>query len=431
MNRRHFLKLGLFSVAGSALPGAGLANPKQAVTNGNVGMGAAYYIPGNTQKSLYYEGKSIFDHPELMRDMREFDGSPVLLTRVDAQDGSLVRKILPVAGHSVEVHPTVNTGVVNGQNAKTIVAFEPSTLSLQAYLEFESGTRSGGHSEYLPDNQTMIITERKEYTNYSGSKEAHYGSLSIRDNLTLKPLERYSCGGIAPHDINLLEDGKHVAVSNYGSTNWPSGSTGLDRYRVEPCVTIIDVASGKIVERFAPPEPTSEYRHLAATNPARVFVLQNREDHSSAYHDIKSKLDSLYRPTLNKTRQTTGASLPIVQIDFSNSDSTRLLAADPSEMLRGQSIRHDPVHDEVIASFPESDCVVIFSGEDGSLVRVIHTGKDGLLTPRGLALHPDGEHYVVAGDNANIFAYKRGSHVINRDLCVYPRLYRHSHMTAA
>jgi hypothetical protein len=429
MDRRDFLRYGLLAFSAPLLPRFAAASPSQGSSAGADGV--AFYVPGNVQNTLYFEGVKIDKHPVLTRGMREFDGHPVLLTRVDASDGSVLRAILPVLAHSIEVHPNRTTGVVNGQNSETMVAFDPHTLDLQAFIDFEEGVVGGGHSDYLPDDATMVVTERLPYGPFSGSAENHYGFVTIRENSSLKLLERYSCGGIAPHDINLLEDGKHAAVSNYGSTNWPVGSVGLDRYRVEPSVTVLEVASGKIVERYVPPKPNAEYRHLAAASPSRVFGLQNREDHVSRYHEIKGGGDELYRTKLAKMQFTAGASLPVVHVNFEEEPTATLLSTDAASMLRGQSIRYEPVHDEVIATFPESDCVVVFSAVDSSVVRVHHTDRDGLFVPRGVALHPDGKHYVVAGDHENIYVYERGTHKLKRDMCVYPSLYRHSHMTAA
>ena len=285
MQRREFFKLSLMALAGGMVPRYAGAAPWRAEKTPPIEKTAAFYVPGNAQKTLYFEGVPIREHPELARAMRKFEGSPVLLTRVDEADRSVRRALFPVKGHSVEVHPNGRTAVCNGQNAATMVAFDPTTLDMLALLEYEDGFLAGGHSVYLPDGKTMVVTERLPYTRYKGTPAAHYGRLAIRDNDSLSLLDKFSCGGIAPHDINLLEDGKHVAVSNYGSTNWPEGQLGYDRYRVDPSVVILEVATGKVVERYdylSRPGPNQSLeRHEAYQNPVRPMVgaLDHRSRH--------------------------------------------------------------------------------------------------------------------------------------------------------
>ena len=99
-------------------------------------------------------------------------------------------------------------------------------------------------------------------------------------------------------------------------------------------------------------------------------------------------------------------------------------------MLRAQSVTYDPIHDQAIATFPGADRVLVFSG-DGRLVREIDTvASGGLRVPRGLCLHPDGEHYAVAGDFQDIAVFRRGDHVRVPDRSVYALLFGHSHITA-
>ncbi len=67
----------------------------------------------------------------------------------------------------------------------------------------------------------------------------------------------------------------------------------------------------------------------------------------------------------------------------------------------------------------------------GAVKHVMRTDRMGLRRPRGLALHPDGVHYVVSGSWENVFVFRRGSHELVRDACRYEVLFDHSHLAIA
>ena len=430
MERREFLRLLGAAGVTAALPWA---------TTGCAGLGgerrrsAVYYVPGNALPDLYYKGMPILRSPELTRDLPKLHrGRFTLLTRLDEKDRSIRRTILPLGGHDVTVRGDGATAVCNARDGGNMVSFDPVSLALDVHLQYDADRRGGGHSVYLPDGQTMAVVERRPYAYYAGDPVAHYGRLAIRDSKTLELIEDYSSGGVTPHDIELLHDGKHVAVSNYGSTTWPRGQAGYNLYVVEPSVAVIELASGKTVHKYVPTEPASEYRHLAAHSIDRIFVLQNTSTSLQEYQAMMSENDRIYSPVLATTKHTGDASLPVVRVDFSSDAPPKLLTtADPRAMIRGQSITYDPVHDEVLATFPGSGSVVAFSGSDGSVRHVTHTGELGLSVPRGIALHPDGRHYAVGGNMANVFVFERGSHEMAGDLSFYTPVYKHSHLTAA
>jgi hypothetical protein len=100
-------------------------------------------------------------------------------------------------------------------------------------------------------------------------------------------------------------------------------------------------------------------------------------------------------------------------------------------MRHGLSIRYDPVHDQAIATFPSAHRLMIFDGASGAVVHDFDTRQSGLKFPCGVTLLPDGKHYAVTGYWENLYVFERGSHRLNRDLCLYPVFFGHSHITAA
>jgi len=393
---------------------------------------AAYYVPGYHPEYAFYKGGSIILHPDFNSHIPAgYKDRVTLMARVDERDGSVRRNVFPVRGHDIAVRADGRHAVFNSQNGTTMVSFDPVSLEMDVYLEFEASMAGGGHSVYLPDGNTMAVTERQIYRPFSGRAADHYGRIGIRDNTTLKLLETYDCQAIAPHEVNLTADGKHLVVASYGSTNWPEHEEGPHRYIVEPAISVLELASGKLVDRYVPEAADSEYRHLAAYSLDRIFVLQNAKSSFKDVHELMATRDDVYLPDLLGEDNLGDVPKPVVRADFSSGRDIRQVGSrDARQMVRAQSITYDPVHDEVIASFTTSNYLLVLAGADGSLKRAIETTTMGLRLPRGIVLHPDGLHYAVGGGWNDIYLFERGSHRLVRERCQYTYNFEHSHITA-
>lgn len=88
---------------------------------------------------------------------------------------------------------------------------------------------------------------------------------TIRDPQTLKIRERSLTYGIDPHDIRLTEDGKYIVAANYGSTvSAKTGKHTVPRTVVQASITVVEVSSGKLVDKKVTGKGNVELRHLAA-----------------------------------------------------------------------------------------------------------------------------------------------------------------------
>ena len=67
---------------------------------------------------------------------------------------------------------------------------------------------------------------------------------------------------------------------------------------------------------------------------------------------------------------------------------------------------------------------------DGAKV-TIRTDRLGLRYPRGVALHPDGVHYVVWGSWSDLFTFRRADHEVVRPRRHYETFFEHSYLTIA
>lgn len=393
---------------------------------------AVFFTPGAAQDDLLVEGVPITRHPRLARGLRPIPGTPCLLTRFSEADGAIDRAVLPVVGHSVDVRSDGGSAVVAGKHT-TLVRFDPQSLDLLRHAEFEDGIHGSGHAVHLPDG-SLAVGECRHMVAWSGTPEAHFGRISIRDSETLETLALYSSGGMFPHEISLLEDGRHLAIAHYGSTGWPRGQAGFDRYRVEPSLVVMELSSGRIVERYVPPSPSAEYRHVAAHALDRIFVMQNALVPIEHFHEAMGDRSGGETPGAEPERRVTEGSFPLLHLDFTRpveAGRANALAADRDAMFRGQSLVYDPVHDEVLATFTRSQSVVAFSAADGRPLRVVRTDRLGLRDPRGIALHPDGLHYAVSGTHQDVFLFRRGDHTLVPERRLHAPTRQVSHLTAA
>jgi DNA-binding beta-propeller fold protein YncE len=393
-----------------------------------------FLVPGYEPDAAYLRGKPLRLDADAARALPVgHDGSVTLVSRIDPGAGTVRRALMPLAGHAIAVAPGGAEAVWVAMNEPVMVRFATATLDLIRIVRpHAEGFAFGGHAVFAPDHRVVLVSERRDpFMAYAGSAEPHYGRISVRDPVSLAVLDAWDCHGIAPHDLTLTADGRHVVVANYGSTAWPKGRDapfpGID-YGVEPCITVLELATGALAAKIPGTQRATEVRHVAAHRLDRIFGLQVR---ATSLGDAQRSLlgfDEVYEFDRSEREGLGYLPVPVLLADASSATATaRSLEPAGVRMVRGQSIVADPVHDEAIATFTWSNTIAVIGG-DGSVRRLIATDRLGLRRPRGIALMPDGESYAVAGDWENIFIFRRGSHDVVREACVYETFYGHSHL---
>jgi len=392
----------------------------------------AVYVPGYFPDSAYANGKPLAQNRRFNRAIK---GQPVhkMLTRVGF-DGSVRQTLLPVAAHDVEVAPDRSIGVLCSMDGEQHTAFDPETLELAAIgPSLGDGWHGGGHAVYLDGGSTVILSERAPSTPYEGSFEKHYGRLTVRDPKTLKIAETYSTHGIDPHDIRLTADDKYIVAANYGSTiSAKTGKFTLPRGVVQASITVVEVSSGKLVDKRITGRGDTELRHLAAGRLDRIFAIQAR--YGSDHDDSRQLRDEnvAYESDISTDPGYNYMAAATLKYDAARNRLTKMGDAKSTKLMRhGLSIRYDDRHDEAIATYPTTHRVMVFDGATGAVSNVLDTRAVGLRYPAGVTLLPDGRHYAVTGHWENMFVFERGTHRLVRELCLYPVFFGHSHITAA
>ncbi|MHA6324303.1 DUF1513 domain-containing protein [Roseivivax sp. CAU 1753] len=432
MDRRSLL-IGLSALATTSLTGCDTGSGH--VQAPDVTRGAhtwsAIYVPGYALQGVVPENE-----PADSRRRRQRAEQGTLLTRI-APDGTVRQAAFPVIGHDVAISPDGRVGFFGRMGYKSRgstahhVIFDPETLEMIGTGRPPgSEWRGGGHGVFLPEGP-LLTTERAPMAAYSGRPEAHHGRLSLRDPMTLREIASISSHGIDPHEVRLLPDGRHVAVANYGSVA-AEGDTRLSAPRrvVAPSVTVIDIASGALVDAYRTDDPDMELRHIALGAEGRILGIRARLAPEGADRALQRDLGDGPKDI---TAEGATAFLPAAPLLFhaGAQDGQPLAQGRPEAELRhGLSVEYDPRHDEFIASFPSSHRLMVFDGRTGRLRHSIDTRAHGLRYPCGIALLPGQDLYAVAGFWENLLMFRRGTHRPERALSHRPLLYGHSHMTA-
>lgn len=433
VDRRSVLTGGaLLALAGAVSPKAEAA-PNPAANSSKALKKSAVFVPGYFPEYAFANGKPVATNRRMARAIKDPKGIAKMLTRI-GMDGSVRQTLLPVAAHDVEVAPDGSVGILCGFEADGHCAFDPKTLDLVATApSWREGWRGGGHAVYLDGGKTLIVSERAPAQPAKGGLEHLYGRLTIRDPETLKITESYSTHGVDPHDIRLIEDGKYIVAANYGSVvSSKTGQHTVPRSVAEASITVIETASGKLVDKKKTGARDTELRHLAAGGLDRIFAIQvrygsDREDsRQHAGEDVAYELDRTTEVGLNYMGAAT------LKYDARAKSLTKMGSPGDRKLMRhGLSIKYDERHDEAIASFPSAHQLMVFDGVSGDVARRIDTQKLGMRYPCGITMLPDGQHYAVAGYWENLFVFERGTHRLVRELCLYPMFFGHSHITAA
>ncbi len=427
MRRRAFLKSATALAAAASLPVSVSATAA-------VRRSGAVFVPGYRIARAYFAGWPALDHPRLARAVpKDYGGIVRMITRV-GPEGETEQALFPVNGHDVAVSPDGRLGFFSGFEDAGMAAFDLATLDMVARAEAAGdGWRGGGHAVYVDGGRLLAVTERAPSGGYRGEPDRHFGQVTLRDPESLKVVERMSCHGIDPHEIRLLADGEHVAMANYGST-FPAGfqSHSVPRHIVEPSVTIVNLKSGKLAEKYVTGSREMELRHICLADRDAIVAIQAALGPPGSDQGFRRTEAYVYESELSSASDWAFTPAPPLLLRRGDSGGFATLGPDRLRpaMRHGLSIEYDATHGEAIATFPASHRVMVFDGRTGDLKQAIDTSGQGLDYPCGLTLLPDGEHYAVTGFWKNLYVYERGTHRLVRDRCSYATFFGHRHIVS-
>jgi hypothetical protein len=113
-----------------------------------------------------------------------------------------------------------------------------------------------GHGRYGADGAHLYVTE---------SRSDGTGVITVRDGKSFALLGQFPSYGAEPHDCQLVDDSRVLAITNGGGV--------LDDAASPPSVTFVDVRTTKLVERVLIDEPRINAGHLVVTPKKQLVIV--------------------------------------------------------------------------------------------------------------------------------------------------------------
>lgn len=185
----------------------------------------------------------------------------------DAQGNLQCRVALPGRGHDA-------LALAGKPGHVLFVSRRPGTYLLEVdmlngqitrQLEAASDSHFYGHAAQSADGKLIFTTENHFATGQ--------GRIGVRDSDTYQLLASYPSGGIGPHQLALMPDGQHVVIANGGILTHPDKPRKkLNIASMQPNLSYLHLASGKLVATCKPPHHQLSLRHLDVNAAGQVFV---------------------------------------------------------------------------------------------------------------------------------------------------------------
>jgi len=391
---------------------------------------ATFYVPGYRPRRMLYQGIPLSHHPKFTEGINKNYQGPRTMVSQFKWDGKVRRKVFPLKGHQITVSKHSSIAFYNSIDHPTMASFDRESLQLDRLIYPHSKKFvGGGHALFTDDGTCLINLERKNFRPFQGNIKNHYGAIVIRDSSSMKVLTVYSCYGINPHEIRMV-DKNTVAVSNYGSTDWP-----LDRQQqaypfvVEPSITLVNIRDGALVNKFVCPNKELELRHLAVDKRGGIVAIQTRLMEAKEERSYSKHNSQVYEADDTVNYKLWFGPAPLLSVSGRKVDSISL--PEPMDQRQGQSILYDPQYDQFIVTYTSSHRIAIVDAENFTVKHVIKTDECGIFYPRGIQLLPDNIHYAVSGSWRNIKIFKRGTHqsTESEQSIRYETFSGHSHMS--
>lgn len=233
-----------------------------------VGIGAA-------AGSLPQLGWAVVGNPALIAAGKEGADSYVL-QGLDEAGGSLFRIPLPARGHAACAHPLRAEAVGFARRPGTFALVIDCTDGNVAHrLSPPDGNQFNGHGAFSADGSVLMTSEVVA--------ETSEGRVGLWDTEGYRRIGEWATGGIGPHDMKLLADGR-LAIANGGIVTDPKDRAKLNIGHMRPNLTVLatDGTANEVME-LAPDLWPNSIRHLAlAADGTLAFAMQWEGDPEEA-----------------------------------------------------------------------------------------------------------------------------------------------------
>ena len=175
---------------------------------------------------------------------------------LDGETLSTARIPLTFLAHGFALHPTERRrAVVLEKRGAGAASVDLVSREVLGELEPMTGHHFYGHGSFTADGGALLAIETELATNA--------GVISIRDPRSFAVIDRFPTYGEAPHDCCLVDGGKTLAITNAGGA--VDGAV--------PCVSFVEVANRKLVDKFEVGESAINTGHIAVARDREFIVV--------------------------------------------------------------------------------------------------------------------------------------------------------------
>ena len=139
-----------------------------------------------------------------------------------------------------------------------------------------------GHAAFTPDGGLLMAAEN----DFDGER----GMIGLYDSTDgYRRVGEFFSGGIGPHEMRLHPDARHLLVANGGMLTHPNtGRAVLNRDTMVPTLSLIDFASGTVVDQAVLPEDLHQLsiRHFAVAADGLVAIGLQDQLRASAHRPL-------------------------------------------------------------------------------------------------------------------------------------------------
>ncbi|HRI53565.1 MAG TPA: DUF1513 domain-containing protein, partial [Pseudomonadota bacterium] len=174
---------------------------------------------------------------------------------------------IPFLAHGIAIDPgDPSRAVLFEKKGPGACLVDLRTRALLRPIETAASRRFYGHGAFSADGALLYATESLVDRDFAGA-------LVVRDAQTFAELGALPTHGVAPHDCQLIDQGRTMVVTNGGgSISDNSNGNAL------PAVCYIDLQSERLLERVELASPQFNTGHLFATAAGDLAVVSAPRD---------------------------------------------------------------------------------------------------------------------------------------------------------
>lgn len=194
-------------------------------------------------------------------------GEAYELHGLTAAGDSLFAIPLPARGHAAAAHPTRAEAVAFARRPGTFaLVIDCITGTVKARLTPPEGRQFNGHGVFTADGGVLMTSEVVA--------EGSLGRIGLWETAGYTRIGEWDSGGIGPHDMKRLADGRLV-VANGGIETDPKDRTKLNIATMRPNLTMLS-PEGAVLEQAVLEDGlhTNSIRHLALMGEGVAFAMQ-------------------------------------------------------------------------------------------------------------------------------------------------------------